>query len=345
MVLELRLILLGAGVVGLLLLFLWERRRASLPPEDAPTRTGDRFEPRFDSDGHGGDGPGHRPPAIEPRIGAVPRDGAGGDADAAPDGPGDGRAELPAMRATPDRQVPHGDPPVVTIDDLPTNLDTVVLESPASYAAQEAPPAPEPATSRRRRRVANPPVVQSTHEAEPEVPPATAAPAAPDPEPAPATQPPEPEPVAAPPPRQQRIVAIRLVARDGARIEGRELRAALIGEGLEFGRHSIYHRQVGGPRPLFSVASLVEPGSFDANRMDSMRFPGVSLFAVFPGSLPAPQCFDDMIAAARRLADRLGAVLQDDSGSSLTGQRILSLREDLVHFEHLLTLGRSRAPG
>ena len=71
----------------------------------------------------------------------------------------------------------------------------------------------------------------------------------------------------------------------------------------------------------------------------------MSLFAVFPGPLPAPQAFDELLACARRLGDKLGCVLQDDTGSSLTGQRVLSLREDLVHFEHLVSLGRGGRPG
>jgi len=95
---------------------------------------------------------------------------------------------------------------------------------------------------------------------------------------------------------------------------------------------------------VYSVASLVEPGSFEPELMAAMTFPGVSLFAVFPGPLPAPQAFDELLATARRLADKLGGALQDDTGSSLTGQRVLSLREDLVHFEHLVSLGRGR-PG
>ena len=31
---------------------------------------------------------------------------------------------------------------------------------------------------------------------------------------------------------------------------------------------------------------------------------------------------------------RLGGQLQDEQGSTLTAQRILNLREELVHFEH-----------
>ena len=40
------------------------------------------------------------------------------------------------------------------------------------------------------------------------------------------------------------------------------------------------------------------------------------------------------------VADRLGAVLQDDTGHSLTGQRLLSLREELVSFENLVSMAR-----
>ncbi len=60
------------------------------------------------------------------------------------------------------------------------------------------------------------------------------------------------------------------------------------------------------------------------------------MFAVYPGPIPAPQALDELLATARRLADRLGGTLQDESGSSLTGQRVLSIREELVHFEHLV---------
>ena len=148
--------------------------------------------------------------------------------------------------------------------------------------------------------------------------------------------------------RQDRLKAIgggRLIAGHDRKIDGAQLKAAFAAERLVFGRYSIFHRLLDGDRPLYSVASLVEPGSFDPERMDAVHYPGISLFAVFPGPLPAPQAFDDLLATARRLADRLGGALQDDAGSSLTGQRVLSLREELVHFEHLASIGRTGRPG
>jgi cell division protein ZipA len=137
-------------------------------------------------------------------------------------------------------------------------------------------------------------------------------------------------------PAQQRIVALRVMAGE-QRWPGAELIAALQGEGLAFGRYSVFHRQRDDGRSIYSVASMVEPGSFDLETIDTQSFPGVSMFALLPGPLDAPTTFDQMLATARRLAERLGGNLQDEHGSSLTAQRILNLREELVHFEHLLS--------
>ncbi len=79
---------------------------------------------------------------------------------------------------------------------------------------------------------------------------------------------------------------------------------------------------------------MMEPGSFDLARMDEQEFAGVSLFGIVPGPLDAPSTFDLILTVGRGLADRLSGQLQDEQGSTLTAQRILNLREELVHFEH-----------
>jgi cell division protein ZipA len=132
---------------------------------------------------------------------------------------------------------------------------------------------------------------------------------------------------------QQRIVALRLVAA-GANWNGADLRAAFEAEGLEFGPYSIFHRPREDGKSLFYVASMMEPGSFDVARMDEQEFAGISLFGVVPGPLDAPATFDLVLSVGRNLADRIKGQLQDEQGSTLTAQRILNLREELVHFEH-----------
>jgi cell division protein ZipA len=132
---------------------------------------------------------------------------------------------------------------------------------------------------------------------------------------------------------QQRIVALRLVAA-GDQWPGADLLAAFEAEGLEFGPFSVFHRPREDGKSLFYVASMMEPGSFDMARMREQDFPGVSLFGVVPGPLEAPAMFDLLLSTGRSLAERMKGQLQDEQGSTLTAQRILNLREELVHFEH-----------
>ena len=132
---------------------------------------------------------------------------------------------------------------------------------------------------------------------------------------------------------RQRIVALRLVA-SGGNWDGASLRAALEAEDLHYGPYSIFHREREDGKSLFYVASMMEPGSFDLSRMDEQEFSGVSLFGIVPGPLDAPSTFDLVLAVGRGLAERLAGQLQDEQGSTLTSQRILNLREELVHFEH-----------
>ena len=154
---------------------------------------------------------------------------------------------------------------------------------------------------------------------------------------------PEQEPEPAPPedPFEQhtaessklRIVALRLIAQDG-RWSGQALRVAIQSEGMRFGKYSIFHREREDGKTLFYIASMMEPGSFDFARMDEQTFPGISIFGLVPGPIDAPEAFDMVLATGRRLAEKLKGQLQDEQGSTLTAQRILNLREELVQFEH-----------
>ncbi len=147
-------------------------------------------------------------------------------------------------------------------------------------------------------------------------------------EPAPAA------PSAAPAPRRpQKILAIRVTASAPARFDGAELLKALRSEGLGFGRYEIFHRLHDDGRPIYSVASLREPGTFDIESMPTTYFPGVAMFAVLPGPVSAAEAFDEMIFAARALATHLNGSLADERGAPLTALRVGKLREEALEFE------------
>jgi cell division protein ZipA len=133
-------------------------------------------------------------------------------------------------------------------------------------------------------------------------------------------------------PPEEKIITLRLTAPPLERFEGRRLVEALQTVGLQHGKFSIFHRTTPDGATVFSVASLVEPGTFDLERIEGRRFPGVTLFAVLPGPLEAPALVEEMIGAGRRLAEELQGVLQDERGATLNAQRLADLRASVAQW-------------
>jgi cell division protein ZipA len=128
---------------------------------------------------------------------------------------------------------------------------------------------------------------------------------------------------------ERHILALRLVAPQRERFAGRSLRQALAAEGFLLGQFAIFHKPDDERRAVLSAASLTRPGTFDMDTMDSQHYGGLSLFAVLPGPKPARQAFDELVFAARNLNERLHGVLQDEQGTPLTPARVEQLREQL----------------
>ena len=138
------------------------------------------------------------------------------------------------------------------------------------------------------------------------------------------------------PKRDQKIVTLRIIARNNGSFPGDDLVLSLRGIGMRHGKFGIFHRHEGNEESLviFSAASLVEPGSFDLANIKEQEIPGISLFMVIPGPVDGAEGFDLMMTAARALAQTLDADLLDESGSTLSIQRERYMREEIIQFEH-----------
>jgi cell division protein ZipA len=132
---------------------------------------------------------------------------------------------------------------------------------------------------------------------------------------------------------QQKIVTVRVCAAGDARWSGAALLAALELHGLAYGRYQVFHRRHVDGRSLFCVASLIEPGTFDVTRMSSEEFRGVTLFAVLPGPVEPLLTLDELLGAARGLAQELAGMVQDSKGVPLSPQRAAALRDDVARFQ------------
>jgi len=138
--------------------------------------------------------------------------------------------------------------------------------------------------------------------------------------------------VTAPQPKApaRQLIALRLAMSEN--IPGEQLLAMFQAENLQHGKFNIFHR-LHDDETVFSVASLVEPGSFDLESMPFQQYRGISLFLLLPCALPAIEAFDDMMSCAERLARITSGVVQDENGVMLLESGIARLRGKARDFE------------
>lgn len=146
---------------------------------------------------------------------------------------------------------------------------------------------------------------------------------------APAPAPAAPVAVRWPPAQADRVLTVRVVKPAGESLPGRTLRIALEGAGLVSGPQKIFHRADASGAVIVSAAHLVQPGVLDPAQMEAMEYRGLSLFSVLPGPLPPVRMLEELVATARSVAHRLGAIVQDDKGADLDGPRVMALRQSL----------------
>lgn len=135
---------------------------------------------------------------------------------------------------------------------------------------------------------------------------------------------------------EQLILALHVMPRSDADFPGTTLQSALEACGLKFGRYKVYHRLEGAGADavsVFSVANVVEPGSFDPATLAETSFPGLTLFMVLPGPRNGVASYADMLATSRRLAQQLDGEVLDQERSTLTRQTARHIRERIIQFE------------
>jgi len=115
--------------------------------------------------------------------------------------------------------------------------------------------------------------------------------------------------------------------------------------GMELGEMNIFHHFGGDPekhQAVYSMASMVEPGTFPVDNMDGFSTPGLSIFARLPGPKDGLTTFTEMLYAAEQLADLLDGELRDETHSALTKQTISHIREEIQEHHRQLQLARSK---
>ena len=131
-------------------------------------------------------------------------------------------------------------------------------------------------------------------------------------------------------------IVMTVMARSGERFAGEALRHALEHADLYHGDMNIFHRHEQPEDPatptLFSAANVMAPGHFEPARMDDQTSPGIAMFMRLPGPQQPSDAFQQMLDAAKTVAEDLNGTLCDETRSTLTPQSINHLRERIADF-------------
>lgn len=133
-----------------------------------------------------------------------------------------------------------------------------------------------------------------------------------------------------------RIITLYVAARAGQTLAGPDLIVAAEKAGLVHGHMSIFHRLVDGrpeQGPVFSVANMVKPGTFEMARIHELRTPGISFFMTLPAPIAALDAWDTMLPTAQRMAELLDALVLDEERNALGRQRIAHIRDELRAYD------------
>jgi cell division protein ZipA len=140
---------------------------------------------------------------------------------------------------------------------------------------------------------------------------------------------------------EQLILALHVMPRTGMPFAGAAVQDAFEACNLRFGRYQVFHRlDAPGGNSVFSVANVVEPGSFDLDGLGDSELSGLTLFMVLPGPRGGVASYADMLATSRQLAQALDGEVLDQDRSTLTRQTARHIRERIITFETQLRMRR-----
>ena len=133
-----------------------------------------------------------------------------------------------------------------------------------------------------------------------------------------------------------KIVSLYVAAKAWQVLRGEDIVVAAEMTGLTFGHMNVFHRLVEGhPErgPVFSMANIMQPGSFDMANIRSLETPAIAFFLTLPAPMTALEAWEKLLPNVERMAELLGGVVLDDSRNTLGRQRLQHTREELRAYD------------
>ena len=147
---------------------------------------------------------------------------------------------------------------------------------------------------------------------------------------------------------EEKVIALSVMAPDAQPYNGAGVAEVLQSAGLRLTAQGVFQRSLetdDGPVALFTVANIVEPGTFDASDPGATSTPGIVLIMQLPAPFDGLAAFELMLNTARRVAQTLGGQLLDGRRCDLTTQAIEHLREELLEYRRRARVADRRRGG
>jgi cell division protein ZipA len=144
-----------------------------------------------------------------------------------------------------------------------------------------------------------------------------------------------------PEPKSEMIIALYVVAQRQSLFTGRDVLTVFEDLGLQYGKMKIFHHYGIGElkvqQAIFSIANMMEPGTFNPQDMEAFTTEGLVLFMRLPGPFGGRVAFELMLNNAERLAEALEGTVEDEQHIPLNHKKISALREKIANFEQRST--------
>ncbi len=132
------------------------------------------------------------------------------------------------------------------------------------------------------------------------------------------------------------MLALNVIVGSGRQLRGSSILKAITSLGFTYGSMGIFHyypSQRNGTRALFSLANMMEPGSFNLTTMDTLSTPGLTLFTNIVSPEEGMETFSIMLGTAKKLAERLDATVCDERRGTLSKQGIDHIQERILEHQ------------
>ncbi|NQY89250.1 MAG: cell division protein ZipA [Colwellia sp.] len=142
---------------------------------------------------------------------------------------------------------------------------------------------------------------------------------------------------------ETQVIILSVVMPAHQQMSGAVLLPSLLTLGMKYGEMNIFHRHqdnAGNGAVTFSLANMLNPGSFELDTMETFVTQGVSLFMTLPNASDPFAAFEQMLAAAKQLAAEFSAQLVDDKRNIMTKQTEQHYVSKIREFDRQYRLAR-----